>query len=219
VSEPAFRDALIQRFHQVSWDPDPDLVTRLEVYHRLLLTWSRRINLTGLDLTASTPEVLDRLFVEPVLAARYARPGAASLLDIGSGGGSPAVPLALAVPGARLTMVESRVKKSVFLAEVCRGLGLAAHWRVITSRFEDLVTGDPSLRGSADLLSIRAVRVDSATLLALQTFLRPGGQLFLFQSLGTPSEPVAGLEETGVHALVESMKSELRILEKPRAIA
>jgi 16S rRNA G527 N7-methylase RsmG len=116
-------------------------------------------------------------------------------------------------------MVESRVKKSVFLAEVCRGLGLAAHWRVITSRFEDLVTGDPSLRGSADLLSIRAVRVDSATLLALQTFLRPGGQLFLFQSLGTPSEPVAGLEETGVHALVESMKSELRILEKPRAIA
>ncbi len=212
MSAGEFRDRLIQRFEQGGWVPPADLVSKIEIYHRMLLTWSRRINLTGLDLTVEAPEVLDRLFVEPVLASRYANARTASILDIGSGGGSPAVPLALAVPGSRLTMVESRAKKSVFLTEVCRSLGMS-DWRVLTSRFEDLVH-DQTLRESADLLSVRAVRVDASTLLALQTFLAPGGQVFLFQSIGTPVDRVAGLEEAGVYSLVESMKSELRILEK-----
>lgn len=192
--------------------PGAELVEKLESYQRLLLLWSRRINLTGFDVARGGPEVLDRLFVEPVLAARYVRPHATALLDIGSGGGSPAVPLALAVPGARLTMVESRAKKSVFLAEVCRTLGMP-HWRVVTGRFEDLVS-DPRQQGATDLLSVRAVRVDAETLSGLRPLLRPGGQIFLFQSAGTVFEPVQGLEETGVHSLVESMKSELRILER-----
>ena len=45
------------------------------------------------------------------------------MIDIGSGGGSPAIPLALAVPGLRLLMVESKTRKSVFLREAVRALG------------------------------------------------------------------------------------------------
>jgi 16S rRNA (guanine527-N7)-methyltransferase len=215
VSTTDFQRRLIEGLTRAGSAPGAELVSQLEAYHRLLQTWGRRINLTGLDLTETTPEVLERLFMEPVLAARFVHPGAVSLLDIGSGGGSPAVPLAAAIPGSRLTMVESRAKKSVFLTEVCRGLGQAGQWRVITSRFEDLVR-DESLRESMDLVSIRAVRVDAPTLATLGSFVRPGGQLFLFQSTGTAADPLTGFEETGVHALVEARKSELRILEKRR---
>lgn len=212
MSADEFQKRLFQRFEQAGSIPPVELLAKLEIYYRLLLMWSRRINLTGLDLKSAAPEVIDRLFVEPVLAARYANSRALSILDIGSGGGSPAIPLALALPSARLTMVESRTKKSIFLAEVCRSLD-ASHWRVLTSRFEDLLH-DSARWEATDLLSVRAVRVDASTLLKLGVFLRSGGQVFLFQSAGTPTDPVPGFEERGVHSLVESMKSELRVLEK-----
>ncbi len=213
MSASDFQHDLIDGLTREGWVPGADLVAHLAIYHRLLQTWSRRINLTGLDLANSSPEVMHRLFIEPVLAARYANPKAVSILDIGSGGGSPAVPLALAIPGSRLTMVESRVKKSVFLTEVCRALGLASQWRVITSRFEELAR-DQGLMGVADLLSIRAVRVDEQTLAILGSFVRQGGQMFLFQSAGTTAELPPGFKETGIYTLVHAMKSELRILEK-----
>lgn len=210
-----FQRHLIDGLRRAGWAPGAGLIPQLEIYHRLLQTWSRRINLTGFDLDDASPEVLDRLFIEPVLAARHAHPQTVSILDIGSGGGSPAIPLALAIPGSRLTMVESRAKKSVFLTEVCRALELSAQWRVITGRFEDLAR-DPSLLGATDLLSIRAVRVDAPTLATLGSFVHPGGQIFLFQSAGTMAELPSGFEETGTCTLVEAMKSELRILEKRR---
>ena len=45
--------------------------------------------------------------------------------DIGSGGGSPAIPLKLARPTLPLPMVESKTRKAVFLREAVRALGLA----------------------------------------------------------------------------------------------
>ena len=113
------------------------LASALEAYFELLRRWNRKINLTGLDLDALTGEGVDRLFVEPLLAARHVTPETARIIDLGSGGGSPAIPLTLAVPGASVTMVESRAKKSVFLLEAARELALEA--RVLTARYEDLL--------------------------------------------------------------------------------
>ncbi len=209
-----FHDRLTRRFRRVGQVVPSELVARLEVYFSLLQTWNRKINLSGLDLSDPSPDVLDRLLVEPVLAARYVEPGTKTVIDIGSGGGSPAIPLALSINGCHLTMVESKTRKSVFLVEAARALGMD-HWNVLTARFEELLS-KPSMHEASDLLSIRAVRVDARTLSGLQSFVRPGGQVFLFQSSGggmaTGAEPL--LTPRGVHTLVESMRSELVILEK-----
>jgi 16S rRNA (guanine527-N7)-methyltransferase len=135
------------------------------------------------------------------------------MVDIGSGGGSPAIPLALAVPGLRLLMVESKTRKSVFLREATRVLQMEAD--VITSRFEALLTR-PELHEAHDLLTIRAVRIDTRLLMSLQAFVKPGGSLFLFRSTdgGAPDGLTPPLRWTGTFTLVEPLRSRLVVLEK-----
>jgi 16S rRNA (guanine527-N7)-methyltransferase len=151
----------------------------------MLRRWNRRINLTGFDLDALTMDGLDRLFVEPLIAARYVGPGATSIIDLGSGGGSPALPLALAA-GASVTMVESRGKKCVFLREAARELGLAA--TVLSVRYEQALKRE-ELISAFDVLSCRALRLTFTDSTNVGCFVRPGGRLLLFRSGGEPDEP------------------------------
>lgn len=197
----------------------PDLAEQLEVYYRLLAIWNTKINLTGLKLSEISPDALDRLLIEPVVAARYVPAGASRMLDVGSGGGSPAIPLALAVPNARLLMVESKTRKSVFLREAVRALEMNGA-EVVTTRFEELLAR-PDLHEAHDLVTIRAVRVEARVLGSLQAFAKPGGQIFLFRGSGhsDPSESVTPpLAWKATYPLLESLRSRLVVLEK-RAVA
>jgi 16S rRNA (guanine527-N7)-methyltransferase len=190
---------------------------RLEAYYRLLLAWNTKINLTALNLSELPPEAVDRLFIEPLVAARHVAPGAGRMIDMGSGGGSPAIPMTLATPGVRLRMVESKTRKSVFLREAIRATGLADA-DVVTARFEELLAR-PDLHEAHDLLTVRAVRIEPKTLMTLQAFVRPEGQLFLFRAGGSDSlegitPPLAWV---ATYPLLESLRSRLVVLEK-RAI-
>lgn len=208
-----FQDRLTRRARRAGVTVSPQLSAKLETYYRLLATWNRKINLTGMDLAEATPESIDRLLVEPLVAARHAPSGIARMLDIGSGGGSPAIPFALAVPRLRLLMVESKTRKSVFLREATRALEMEAD--VLTSRFEALLT-IPELHEAHDLLTIRAVRVDPRLLMSLQAFVRPGGQLFLFRGMNgaVPDGLTPPLTWVGTFPLVEPLRSRLIVLSK-----
>lgn len=194
---------------------DETLAGKLETYFRLLSTWNRKINLTGLDLNDPSPEAIDRLLIEPLVAARHVPLGATRMIDIGSGGGSPAIPLALSIPGMRLLMVESKTRKCVFLREAIRVLEMSAA-DVATARFEELLTW-PDLHEAHDLLTIRAVRIEPRVLMSLQAFVRPGGQFFLFRGAAgvDASESVTPpLAWRATYPLIESLRSRLVVLEK-----
>jgi 16S rRNA (guanine527-N7)-methyltransferase len=137
-------------------------------------------------------------------------------MDIGSGGGSPAIPLKLASPSSNLTMVEVKARKSAFLREAVRTLGLQ-RTTVETSRYEELLAR-PDLHEAFGLLSLRAIRVEVRTLLTLQAFIKPGGLIFLFRGPSGPDAPevVPPLRWTGTFPLVESMQSRLTVLQKVR---
>jgi len=192
-----------------------ELAAQLEAYYRLLATWNTKINLTGLKLTEVSPDSIDRLLIEPVVAARYVPLKTARMLDIGTGSGSPAIPLALAAPCPSLLMVESKTRKSVFLREAVRTLGLKGA-EVVTARFEELLAR-PDLHEALDLVTVRAVRIESRMLVTLQAFTRPGGLVFLFRGSGTsgPSESVTPpLAWKATYPLIESLRSRLVVLEK-----
>jgi 16S rRNA (guanine527-N7)-methyltransferase len=214
INSREFQERLIRRIKRAGVTVPADVPVRLEIYYRLLATWNQKINLTGLSLAEPTPEALDRLLVEPLVAARHAG-DATRLIDIGSGGGSPAVPFALAVPRSELLMVESKTRKSVFLREVLRALEMA-NSSVVTGRYEELLT-TPNLHEAHDLLTIRAVRVESRVLNGIQAFVKPGGQIFLFRSStgSDPSESVTPpLAWRATFPLIESQRSRLVILDK-----
>ena len=214
-----FKDRLSRRARRAGVTLAPDLAEQLEVYYRLLATWNTKINLTGLKLSEISPDALDRLLIEPVVAAKYVLSGSSRMLDVGSGGGSPAIPLALALPNTRLLMVESKTRKSVFLREAVRALDMNGT-EVVTTRFEELLAR-PDLHEAHDLVTIRAVRVEARVLGTLQAFAKPGGQIFLFRGSGhsDPSESVTPpLAWKATYPLIESLRSRLVVLEK-RAVA
>lgn len=209
-----FRDRLARRARKAGLSLGAELSARLEAYFTLLQAWDSKINLTGLDLSDPAPDTIDRLLIEPCVAARHAPTQNARIIDIGSGGGSPAVPFALAAQSNHLLMVESKTRKAVFLREAIRVTGLSAS--VATARFEELLT-HPDLHEQHDLLTIRAVRIETKTLNSLQAFVRPGGHLLLFRgSTATdPSDVVhPPLAWVATFPLVESLRSRLVIIKK-----
>lgn len=184
------------------------LADQLTIYYQLLSHWNEKINLTSLS---DPDEAVDRLLLEPIAAAAHL-PSGGSLIDLGSGGGSPAIPLGLALRVSELVMVESRGRKAAFLRELLRELGQIGV--VESDRFESVCRRDGYHR-HFDLLSIRAVRIDSATLQCVAEFLRPGGHAALFRGPDAP-DPPPGMPSTlkpGLaRALLPASRSTLTVL-------
>lgn len=207
-----FQDRLARRARRAGITIPPPLGVKLETYYRLLAIWNKKINLAGMDLAEASPEALDRLLVEPVVAARHA-PAGVRIIDIGSGGGSPAIPFTLAIPGGSLLMVESKTRKSAFLREAVRAVEMVEA-DVATSRFESLLS-QPRLHEAHELLTIRAVRVELRVLMSLQAFVKPGGRIFLFRSAGdVPRDLMPPLSWIATFPLIESLRSRVVVLQK-----
>jgi 16S rRNA (guanine527-N7)-methyltransferase len=210
VDSREFQRRLALQAKRAALDLPVPLASALEAYYRILATWNQKINLTGLDLAEASPQALDRLLIEPVVAAAYVPAEATRMLDVGSGGGSPAIPMALAAPGLELVMVESRSRKAVFLREAARTVGLRAS--VLTSRFEAL-RGDQQFADAFDIVTARAVRVDAQALADLRWFVKPSGRVFLFRTSAVTIEPY-GISPAAVHPLLPLSASELALFTK-----
>ena len=182
----------------------------LEVYFRLLAQWNATINLTALPLDAPTDETFDRLLVEPLAAAQHIPTHTSAVwIDFGSGGGSPAIPLKIARPVLRLTMIESKERKSAFLREAIRALGLM-ETRVETERFEVASTKAQHMT-SADVVTVRAVAIDSLLFKAAGQVLKEGGRLLLFRPAHSASADPPGFERVSTVPLMDSPPSFLCI--------
>lgn len=169
---------------------------RLVAYFDLLTRWNAKINLTALT---DTDAAIDRLLLEPIAAAG-SLPSQLDLLDLGSGGGSPAIPLALALNTRRLVMVESKGRKAAFLREAARSVELPAV--VENNRFESLAV-QGTYAGQVDVVSIRAVRPDLETLSVAKGFLKPDGRIALFSpKAASPSELPSGLRVVHISTLI-----------------
>lgn len=104
----------------------------------LLLTWNRKVNLTAIT---DPREAIEGHLVDSLAAAPEVR-GAATVLDLGAGGGFPSIPLAVAVPETRFVLADTVGKKVGFLKAAIAGLGLP-NARAIHARAE----GAPAKEG------------------------------------------------------------------------
>ncbi|HKT81391.1 MAG TPA: 16S rRNA (guanine(527)-N(7))-methyltransferase RsmG [Vicinamibacterales bacterium] len=166
---------------------------QLAAYLELLRTWNARINLTALPLEGFPDETLDRLILEPIVIKRLIPDCARNWVDLGSGGGSPAVPLKIVRPDLNLEMVESRARKVAFLREACRQLKLDGAL-VHEGRIEELPARLPA--GSIHLITVRAVRLSKEIVESIAFLLpRAKGQLAVFAK-EDPALDAAAFHET-----------------------
>jgi 16S rRNA (guanine527-N7)-methyltransferase len=156
---------------------EADAIARLGDYLARLLAMNELLNLTGIkDPTeAWTRHVLDSLSLVPLLADL---PKGARLLDVGSGGGVPGIPLAIARPDLRVTLMDATEKKVAFLRAVGSALGLAS-LEVVAGRAEQLALGD--LAGAFDVVTARAVAKVSALVPWTAPFAKSGGRLLFIK--------------------------------------
>jgi 16S rRNA (guanine527-N7)-methyltransferase len=146
---------------------DRQLVDRFEMYFALILRWNARINLTAIR---DKEGILSRHFVESIACARAVPAGVRTLLDVGSGGGFPGIPIALCRPEISVVLAESQGKKAAFLQEAIRTLGLSAS--VHSGRAETLAT-------AFDCVSMRAVDQMQAMVSKAAHLVAPRGWLVL----------------------------------------
>lgn len=217
-------DRIQKRTRKAGVTLDPQLIEPLCAYYNLLEFWNEKINLTAFSLKDAPDDAIDRLLVEPLVAAKHMAGShhghllagnSPAVLDIGSGGGSPALPLKLAIPGMTLRMVESKTRKSAFLREAVRVLSLS-NAEVETARAEELLTR-PELHESQDFVTVRAVRLELKLLVKLQAFLKTRGRILMFRSTAVQDAPptvVPPLVYEATLPLVESLRSRLVVLRK-----
>jgi 16S rRNA (guanine527-N7)-methyltransferase len=201
VTKQEIREALLARIDRAGIVLSAAAIEALEDYFALLARWNPKVNLTALPLDPPRDETFDRLFVEPLVAAQHVHPtssapsGIPAWFDLGSGGGSPAIPLKIVRPEWPLTMVEARERKAAFLREAVRALRLQGA-EVSNVRAEEL----QSSNGSADLVTVRAVKLDAELGRVVHRLLSATGILAVFAAAGTRLDGFATTETVVLNA-------------------
>lgn len=155
---------------------DAAQVAALSSYAESLLRWNARINLTA---ASSVDAVVHQHFPDAFALARKLD-GAARVVDIGSGGGLPAIPLALLRPQLTVELVEPIAKKAAFLRTAVRELDLGGRVTVRGGRGEALADTLSTDRSAAFDVAISRATLPPPEWLALgRRLVRPGGQVFV----------------------------------------
>jgi 16S rRNA (guanine527-N7)-methyltransferase len=134
--------------------------------------------------------------------------GATTVIDVGTGGGLPGIPLALAVPELRMTLLEATGRKCEFLQQCVADLGLQDRCTVVNLRAE--VAGHrPELRERFDLCVSRAVARLPILLEYCIAFPKPGGHIVLIK--GEQAQAEIDESKKALHSLhaqvVESVRT------------
>ena len=162
---------------------------RIAKYHAMLADWNTRMNLTG-DTDFDTS--LDRHYTDSLapLINRELFPEGASMIDVGSGAGFPGLPLAIARPDMKVTLLDSLMKRIGFLDAVVKELGLA-NVKLVHSRAED-GGRDARLREQYDIAVARAVAPLPVLCELLLPFVKVGGRMVCYKGPAADEELQAG---------------------------
>src|SRR5256885_729840 len=142
-----FREALRHDAPDFRVELNQQMMATLSKYYELLFKWNDRLHLVA----PSSPEefaarhVLESLMLLPHLKADE------RLVDVGSGAGLPAIPCLIARRDVNATLIEASTRKSVFLREALRVLGIQERAKVIAGRFEKIE------KIAADVFACRAL--------------------------------------------------------------
>ena len=164
-------------------------IARLRQFGMELLQWNQGVsNLVSHD---DELRLVDRHIAESLAGVSVLKGLSCNrLVDFGTGGGFPAMPLAVVGIGAHWTLVESRRNKTLFLRRAVQELGLASRVEVVTGRLEMLIEEDPE-PFRCDVFTSRATMKAAPTLMLAARIVESGGHAALWKGSGAPEELAA----------------------------
>lgn len=177
---------LYQHARAYGLDLTPAQQAQFERYYHLLVEWNEKFNLTAItEYTAvQLKHFLDSLSAAPILA----RAGISNktAIDVGAGAGLPGLPLAIALPDLRVTLLEATGKKVRFLDTVAQELGLD-NVTAVHARAEEYAHL-PKQRAQYDFVLARALAPMPTLVEYTLPFLRQGGVLIAYKAVEAEAE-------------------------------
>lgn len=163
--------------------PD-EVVAKLEKYQEMLLDWNTRMDLTSVK----EGDMASRHFVDSLLPMKEKGliPAQGKLIDVGTGAGFPGMPIAIANPELKVTLLDAQEKRCVFLRAVKEALGLD-NVTILHGRAED-AGRDKTLREQFDRSTARAVAQLNVLSEYLLPFVKVGGQMLCWKGPGAAEE-------------------------------
>lgn len=173
-------------------------------YYQEIMSWNEKINLLS---RSSSEDTLLKNFIDSLTAVQFLPKRESRVLDMGSGGGFPGIPLKIACSTLQVSLLEASRKKTSFLKHIIRTLQLA-EIAVIHERAENLL-GQESCRNNFDTVISKAAFKLPQFLTLGASFLRPGGILMAMKGVhisdelleAQPAAAAAGVLLTAAHAL------------------
>ncbi|MEE4355356.1 MAG: 16S rRNA (guanine(527)-N(7))-methyltransferase RsmG [Desulfococcaceae bacterium] len=177
-----WNDLIIDSCREFGADISPEQCGLLARHAEELLRWNRKVNLTAIT---EPQEVAVKHYIDSLIALPFI-PAGAKVLDMGTGGGFPGLPLKIAVPSLSLTLLDSVRKKISFLQFVIRSLQLKEA-EAIHSRAEELAL-KPGYRGEFDIVICRALTDLGVFADMALPFLKSGGKQIALKGKITEEE-------------------------------
>lgn len=180
-------------------------IDRLLQFSGLLKKWNRTYNLTAIDGDTS---IVSAHLLDSLVLARYLETG--RVLDVGTGGGFPGIPLAIARRAVRVTLLDPLQKRAAFLRQACAELDLD-NAEVACSRVEDW-RADPRF----DVIVSRAFAELTVFVSSSAHLLKPGGSFIAMKGV-LPQDEMdalpAGFRVTGVQRVpVPGLEAERHLI-------
>ncbi|EOS60117.1 16S rRNA (guanine(527)-N(7))-methyltransferase GidB [Firmicutes bacterium M10-2] len=138
----------IQAIHELGIQLTQQQLEQFEQYMHMLQEWNEKMNLTAIT---EEEEVWEKHFYDSILP--FASLDPASMCDVGSGAGFPGIPVKIAFPKCKMTLIEPLQKRCRFLEAVVEELGLD-NVKIINERAEDYAKDH---RENFQIVSARAV--------------------------------------------------------------
>jgi 16S rRNA (guanine527-N7)-methyltransferase len=174
-------ESLLRGARQLGIALSPDQVRQFQLYYEELVAWNRRVNLTAITDYEGVQirHFLDSLTAVAILKDEPWAEEGFSLVDVGTGGGIPGIPLKIVLPRARGVLLDSVAKKTAFVQHALTALGLE-RTEVVTGRAEALAH-QPDYRQTFHLAVCRAVSKLPAIAELTLPFLQAGGLAIIYK--------------------------------------
>jgi 16S rRNA (guanine527-N7)-methyltransferase len=206
------KDLLLQCGHQLGLELTPNAVGKFNEFSAELKKWNKKINLTSIT---DDRDIVLKHFVDSLVLIKLIG-GTGSLLDIGSGGGFPAIPVKIMLPGLSVVSVDAVEKKVLFQRHMARILGLK-DFSAIHARGEELAK---KYAGHFDYIVSRAFSDIPTFVRIALPLLKDNGRIVAMKGKRGSEEAAAaavqcstmGVKITGLHDFRLPVSGEFRCL-------
>jgi len=195
-----FKQFLSERFT----DSRDAILEKFERYYAWLVNENQKINL--ISRQTDPDDIWTVHFLDSLLSTKYVDFGGGKILDFGTGGGLPGIPIAIVYDNAEITLLDSRKKKIRAVSEAAKHLELG-NCGFLDTRLEEL---GEQYHGTFDFIVSRSVKIEPAYAPPLKKLLKPQGKIILYKSINLddvkqfPNARIfdAGTPELGVRKII-----------------